>query len=103
MDAQRTIGIDQLRRSPLNPRRDFGDEELAELADSIRTKGLLQPIIVRPDAGRGGYEITPAMRFPKTRRLPGAGRRTRRSHPYSSPQPRLVGAAQGSKRLSKEG
>jgi ParB family chromosome partitioning protein len=54
---QRTVGIDQLRRSPLNPRRDFGDEELAELADSIRTKGLLQPIIVRPDAGSGGYEI----------------------------------------------
>jgi ParB family transcriptional regulator, chromosome partitioning protein len=54
---QRTIGIDQLHRSPLNPRRDFGEEELTELADSIRTKGLLQPIIVRPDAGRGGYEI----------------------------------------------
>ena len=32
---QRTLGIDQLHRSPLNPRRDFGDEELAELADSI--------------------------------------------------------------------
>ena len=54
---QRTVGIDQLHRSPLNPRRDFDDEELAELADSIRTKGLLQPIIVRPDASRGGYEI----------------------------------------------
>jgi ParB family transcriptional regulator, chromosome partitioning protein len=54
---QRSVGIDQLHRSPLNPRRDFGDEELAELADSIRTKGLLQPIIVRPEASRGGYEI----------------------------------------------
>jgi len=53
----RSLGIDQLHRSPLNPRRDFDDEELAELADSIRTKGLLQPIIVRPDASRGGYEI----------------------------------------------
>jgi ParB family chromosome partitioning protein len=54
---QRLVGIDQLHRSQLNPRRDFGDEELAELADSIRTKGLLQPIIARPDADRGGYEI----------------------------------------------
>ena len=54
---QRMVGIDQLRRSQLNPRRDFGDAELAELADSIRTKGLLQPIIARPDANRGGYEI----------------------------------------------
>ena len=54
---QRQVGIDQLHRSQLNPRRDFGDEELAELADSIRTKGLLQPIIARPDPNRGGYEI----------------------------------------------
>ena len=54
---QRMVGIDQLHRSQLNPRRDFGDAELAELADSIRTKGLLQPIIARPDANRGGYEI----------------------------------------------
>ena len=54
---QRMVGIDQLRRSQLNPRRDFDDAELAELADSIRTKGLLQPIIARPDANRGGYEI----------------------------------------------
>jgi ParB family transcriptional regulator, chromosome partitioning protein len=55
--GQRLVGIDQLHRSQLNPRRDFGDEELAELADSIRAKGLLQPIIARPDANRGGYEI----------------------------------------------
>ena len=34
-----------------------------------------------------------APEFPKKRRLPGAGRRTRGSHPYSSPQPSLVGAA----------
>jgi ParB family transcriptional regulator, chromosome partitioning protein len=54
---QRMVGIDQLHRSQLNPRRDFGDAELAELADSIRAKGLLQPIIARPDANRGGYEI----------------------------------------------
>jgi ParB family chromosome partitioning protein len=54
---QRVVGIDQLHRSQLNPRRDFGEEELAELADSIRTKGLLQPIIARPDRSRGGYEI----------------------------------------------
>ena len=54
---QRMVGIDQLHRSQLNPRRDFGDAELAELADSIRTKGLLQPIIARPGANRGGYEI----------------------------------------------
>jgi len=54
---QRLISIDQLHPSGFNPRKDFDETELAELADSIRSKGLLQPIIARPDAQRGGYEI----------------------------------------------
>ena len=32
-------------------------DELAELAESIRTKGLVQPIVVRPNGMSGGYEI----------------------------------------------
>ena len=55
---QRMVAITQVRSSPLNPRKDFRDEELAELAESIRTKGLVQPIIVRPSAGAPGeFEI----------------------------------------------
>src|SRR5262245_58794750 len=54
---QRLLSIDQLHPSGRNPRRSFGDIELIELADSIRQKGLLQPIIARPDRERGGYEI----------------------------------------------
>jgi ParB family chromosome partitioning protein len=54
---QRLVSIDQLAPGAFNPRRDFDDEELAELAQSIRTKGLVQPIIARPNAARGGYEI----------------------------------------------
>jgi ParB family chromosome partitioning protein len=54
---QRIVAIDQLRAGPFNPRKDFRDQELGELADSIRQKGLVQPIIARPDAARGGYEI----------------------------------------------
>jgi ParB family chromosome partitioning protein len=53
---QRLVPISELRSSPFNPRKDFRDEELAELAESIRAKGLVQPIIVRPTDG-GGYEI----------------------------------------------
>jgi ParB family chromosome partitioning protein len=53
---QRMVAIAEVSSSPLNPRRDFRDDELGELAESIRTKGLVQPIIVRPNAG-GGYEI----------------------------------------------
>jgi ParB family chromosome partitioning protein len=52
---QRLVPTADLRPGRLNPRKDFRDEELAELAESIRSKGLVQPIIVRPAAG--GYEI----------------------------------------------
>ncbi|MCU0954278.1 MAG: ParB/RepB/Spo0J family partition protein [Hyphomicrobium sp.] len=46
---QRLVGTDQLRGGRFNPRKDFREDDLAELADSIRSKGLVQPIIVRPD------------------------------------------------------
>src|SRR5207247_9248061 len=35
----------------------FGSEQRAELAQSIPAKGLVQPIIARPDRQRGGFEI----------------------------------------------
>jgi ParB family chromosome partitioning protein len=55
---QKVVAIDMIRSSSLNPRRDFDEAELAELADSIRQKGLVQPIVVRPEPdGGGGYEI----------------------------------------------
>lgn len=55
---QRMVPIGQVKSSALNPRKDFRDEELSELADSIRTKGLVQPIIVRPVGSVAGeYEI----------------------------------------------
>jgi len=54
---QRIVPIDQIRGGKLNPRREFREEDLAELAESIRQRGLVQPIIVRPDRVAGGYEI----------------------------------------------
>ncbi len=45
---QRMAPIEHLRGGKFNPRKDFGEAELSELAESIRTKGLVQPIIVRP-------------------------------------------------------
>ena len=55
---QRMIPIDRIHPSPFNPRKHFPEAELEELANSIREKGLVQPIIVRP-VGTGGqsYEI----------------------------------------------
>ena len=52
---QRLVFTADLRPSALNPRKEFREEDLVELAESIRNKGLVQPIIVRPAAG--GYEI----------------------------------------------
>lgn len=45
---QRVLSVAQLRSSRFNPRKDFPEQDLAELAESIRTKGLVQPIVVRP-------------------------------------------------------
>jgi ParB family chromosome partitioning protein len=43
----RRAPIESLRPNPRNPRRLFTDEELAELANSIRERGVIQPIVVR--------------------------------------------------------
>jgi ParB family chromosome partitioning protein len=53
----RHLPIELLFPNPQNPRRRFKDEELEDLARSIREKGLLQPIVVRPLADARGYEI----------------------------------------------
>ncbi|MEN9754501.1 MAG: hypothetical protein RLZ07_883 [Pseudomonadota bacterium] len=54
----RKIPTEFLRASPRNPRRHFSDEELEDLANSIREKGIIQPILVRPIQGVDGvYEI----------------------------------------------
>ena len=43
------ISIDRIIPNPKQPRRTFIEAELEELADSIRAKGVIQPILVRPD------------------------------------------------------
>ncbi len=56
--GQRKVPIEFIRPNPFNPRKTFRDEELDELAASIREKGIIQPIVVRSAAGvEGAYEI----------------------------------------------
>lgn len=56
--GQRRIPIEFLRPNPRNPRRRFNDQELDELASSIRSKGILQPILVRSVTGKpDAFEI----------------------------------------------
>ena len=54
----KAIAIDLIQRNPNQPRKRFDEADLAELADSIRSRGVLQPILVRPAPGAAGrYEI----------------------------------------------
>ena len=46
------IPIDELVPSPLQPRKHFSDESLAELKDSIAALGIIQPLIIRKVEGR---------------------------------------------------
>lgn len=51
------IDLDQLAPSLTNPRKHFHDDTLAELAASLESKGMIEPIIVRPRGGKIPYEI----------------------------------------------
>jgi ParB family chromosome partitioning protein len=56
--GSREAPIELVRRNPDQPRRTFREDDLVELADSIREKGVLQPILVRPAPGASGeYQI----------------------------------------------
>jgi len=48
LGGARTVPIESIRPSPFQPRRHFGEEELEGLAQSIRDKGIVQPLLVRP-------------------------------------------------------
>ena len=47
--------VELIRRNRHQPRRHFPEEELQELSDSIRTQGIIQPLVVRQD--NDGYEL----------------------------------------------
>jgi ParB family chromosome partitioning protein len=56
--GQQKIPIEFLRPNPRNPRRNFGEESLDELAASIKEKGIIQPLLARPVPGiADAYEI----------------------------------------------
>ena len=59
----RTLAIDQLRESSTNPRRTFNEAKLQELAQSIRSQGILVPLIVRKTAPETFEVVAGARRF----------------------------------------
>ncbi|PKP79585.1 MAG: chromosome partitioning protein ParB [Alphaproteobacteria bacterium HGW-Alphaproteobacteria-2] len=54
-EGLREIPIEHIRPNPEQPRRTFASEALEELAASIREKGVLQPLILRPDPTTPGH------------------------------------------------
>ena len=54
--ADMTVPIEKIKPNPDQPRRDFTQEHLEELAASIKEKGVIQPLIVR-EMSSGDYEI----------------------------------------------
>src|SRR5207302_6059112 len=53
-----SVPIEAIRPSPLQPRRHFAEAELDGLAQSIRDKGILQPLLVRPiDDAEADFEL----------------------------------------------
>lgn len=66
----RTINLSQIRPNPLQPRKEFKPEDLADLEASLRVSGLLQPVTVRPAPRGGGFElIAGERRFRAAQRL----------------------------------
>lgn len=68
-DEVQNIGVDVLVPNPYQPRRTFTDENLAELAESIRHHGVIQPVIVRQRGDR--FELVVGERRLRAARLAG--------------------------------
>ncbi|MEG1679047.1 MAG: ParB/RepB/Spo0J family partition protein [Stenotrophomonas sp.] len=69
-EVLRKLPIDQLQPGKYQPRRDMDEGKLAELADSIKAQGIIQPILVRQIEG-GRYEIIAGERRWRASRLAG--------------------------------
>ena len=71
-DGVRLIRIDEIRPDPRQPRQEINDAGLETLAASIRTAGLMQPIVVRPEPKRGaGFQIVVGERRWRAARMVG--------------------------------
>ena len=64
------IALEKLKPNPNQPRKNFDADELAELADSIRQQGVIQPVIAE-DAGDGTYTIIAGERRLRAAKLAG--------------------------------
>ena len=69
-DDLRQVPVDLIAPNPKQPRRSFDEDALLALAGSLRERGVLQPVLVRPVAG-GTYELVAGERRWRAARLAG--------------------------------
>ena len=69
-NATVTLKISEIEPNRSQPRKDFDEKALTELAESIKEHGLIQPILVRPLIG-GGYQIVAGERRYRACRMAG--------------------------------
>ncbi len=69
----RELPLELIAPNPRQPRREFDEESLLTLAESIRSRGLLQPVVARPLAG-GTYELIAGERRLRAAKLAGLQR-----------------------------
>ena len=66
------VRLDHIDPNPFQPRRDFPEDSLAELADSIRASGIVQPILLRRSApAEGRYQLVVGERRWRAARMAG--------------------------------
>lgn len=65
----KNLAIDQIRPSPFQPRQSFPKDSIEELAQSIKERGLIEPIVVRPDGAT--YQIVTGERRWRAHQLAG--------------------------------
>jgi ParB family transcriptional regulator, chromosome partitioning protein len=68
--ALRELAIELIRPNPKQPRREFDGESLLALSESIKARGVLQPLVVRPLPG-GSYELIAGERRLRAAKLAG--------------------------------
>ncbi len=69
-EGLRHLALDLIRPNPRQPRREFDGEALLALSESIKARGILQPLVVRPLAG-GTFELVAGERRLRAARLAG--------------------------------
>jgi len=71
VEATGTVAVDRIAANPFQPRKQFDEAALGELAESIRRHGILHPVLLRPKPESNGFELIAGERRVQAARLIG--------------------------------